>query len=755
MGRGVRGWAGAGAAVAVALAHVPFAVAQTRACDASTYRLALQALTGPPCADLFVHVTAKGAACELPETFSSIQVALPTRKAIFDNVAAPGGIATVQLGSVKRLQRVRATVSFGAQIRLSGQTRTLLKPDLVLERAYSSRSVQLGRPFFVVAIAKQRTRDVAVTATATVSAAGAVLATKPVRVRPKRRVVLKLPVMVAQLGKTPLTITLTPAAPVETTVRNNVRRFSVETVEFRVREARTLVQSFAGYGSQFNHHVYAAISRSVGVTDANVGDMERKMRALRPEFSRIFFTPQAFTDPDKMQSFIRTVELAQSAGATINITWQGGTLQPQRFADVLIDLVRKRGVTSLRWVTLQNEPNRTRITMQAYEQQYRQLDPFIQSIRGQVKFMGGDLVRGPDSGPPNQEAWFQYFATQMSDILDAYSIHVFWDYWDTQKLVDRLTEVRAIVDALPANARKPIYVTEYGVRGLRTFNGAPAGDPGVWEDGTPLSASNVNAFQHAWFDILAARLGYAGTSKWDSYFGKYDNGTQAYYMIGSPADGWPLYPIYNLMQLMTAAVKTGWRTLDVDGVADTRLLAAYAARGVLVASSASTPQEPSSTLRRRHSSLTRSAGCPRLPHFSSSCGTTRVTGVPHPRKSSRATRPASSRSRFLSRPCSSSRTHERRLPAQGTPAVRLLRIGRARVPSCCARRATSSTCWWSWHSCPRSTSSSRCRLLRLRHRCRREPAPSRRWQAQRHAWVGTRETSFLSWVGSVHATRFA
>jgi hypothetical protein len=37
----------------------------------------------------------------------------------------------------------------------------------------------------------------------------------------------------------------------------------------------------------------------------------------------------------------------------------------------------------------------------------------------------------------------------MSDLLDAYSIHVFWDYWDTQKLVDRLTEVRAIVDALP------------------------------------------------------------------------------------------------------------------------------------------------------------------------------------------------------------------------------------------------------------------------------------------------------------------
>ena len=71
-------------------------------------------------------------------------------------------------------------------------------------------------------------------------------------------------------------------------------------------------------------------------------------------------------------------------------------------------------------------------------------------------------------------------------------------------------------------------------------------------------------------------LGYAGTSKWDSYFGKYDNGTQAYYMIGSPTDGWPLYPIYNSMRLLTATVGQGWRTVNVASVPSTsRLLAAY------------------------------------------------------------------------------------------------------------------------------------------------------------------------------------
>ncbi|MDX6401039.1 MAG: hypothetical protein QOF27_1645, partial [Gaiellaceae bacterium] len=541
-----RFWLGA---CAIAVAAGLFGMQPTRAhaqvppsCDASAYALALQSLTGPPRADLVIRITATVPDCELPESLS-VQATLlpfkgaPAKRLGEKTVQSPGGAATVNIGRVPRLRRIQATVSFGPQIVLTGQVRTLLKPDLVLTRAYTSRSVLLGRPFFVVAIIRERTKDVGVTAVVTVSSAGASLGTQEVMVAARRRVVVQVPVSVTQLGRIPLTITVTPSAPVETTLKNNTRRTSVETTEFRLQESATLVQSFAGYGGQFNHHVYAAISRSVGVTDDNVGDMERKMRALHPEFSRIFFSGTAFTDADRMQSFIRTVQLAQSTGTEINITWQGGTLNVAngtipKFANVLIDLVRNRGITNLRWLTLQNEPNRTRITMQTYEAQYRALDPYIESIRGQVKYMGGDLVRGPDVGPPNQDAWFQYMATNMADILDAYSIHVFWDYSDTQKLVDRLTEVRAIVDALPEAGRKPLYVAEYGVRGLRKFNDLPAGDPGVWEDGTPITQTNVSAFQHAWFDVLAARLGYTGTSKWDSYFGKYDNGTQAYFMIG-------------------------------------------------------------------------------------------------------------------------------------------------------------------------------------------------------------------------------
>jgi hypothetical protein len=572
---------GAVVLVLVGVAAAPARAAATAYCDASAYTLALQSLTGPKGtgADLVIRISTPTADCELPETLDDVRVTIGSRTVDVQQVAAPGAAATVRLGRVARLQRVDAAISFGPQIVLQGKARTLLKPDLVVRKVVAPRARLAGRPFWVIATVAEPNRDVGATATVTVSAAGAAVGTASVRIAPGRRAVIKVATTLTAPGANRLDVTVAADLP-ETSTGNNRRRATVEVTEFQVAAANVVVPSIAGYGAQFNHHVYAQISRDVGVTDANVVDMEQKMKALHPEFSRIFFTLRAFDDPDRMQSFLRTAELAQTAGATINITWQGGTLDVkggniQRFANVLIDLVKNRGITNLRWLTLQNEPNSTRLTPQQVEQEYRELDPYIQSIRGQVKYMGGDLVRGPGGSGNNQQLWFDYMAQHMADILDAWSIHVFWDYWDTQKIVDRLTEVRAIWDAEPADQRKPLYVAEYGVRGLRSFNGVTA-DPGFWQDGTPISRTNVSAFQQAWFDVLSSKLGYVGTSKWDSYFGKYDNATQAYYMIGDPQSGWPLYPLYNFVRLMTSTVRPGWSVVDVGSVPDTsRLVTAY------------------------------------------------------------------------------------------------------------------------------------------------------------------------------------
>jgi hypothetical protein len=565
--------ASAAALLGASAANAPAAAAQT--CEASAYRLALRSLIGPAGTDLELRITSKTDTCAPPDALSDVRVAIGKRKLDFRDVPSPAGAASVHLGRLARHQLVAATVVFGPQIVLRRKTRTLLRPDLVLKLLGAPKTILAGRAFALRVTVTERTRDLGARAQVTVTVSGSVVVTVPFKIAPRKRIRLPVPVTLQTTGTTGIDVAIVAAEPGETTTANNTRHATVEVTDFQIRRSFVLVPNLAGYGAQFNNHVYAAISRNAGVTDDNVRTMEQAVRALHPQFSRIFFNPSELTDPDRMQSFIRTVMLAQTAGTTINITWQGGRLDTasgtvQKFANVLIDLVKNRGVTGLRWLTLQNEPNSTKMTPAQYEAQYRQLDPYIQSIRGQVRYMGGDLVR------EGQQAWLDYLATHMSDILDAYSIHVFWDYWDTQKLQDRPTEVRAIVDALPPSERKPLYVSEYGVRGLRTFNGAPAGDPGVWVDGTAIAQTNVAAFQQAWFDILSARLGYQGTSKWDAYFGRYDNGIQAYYMIGDPAQGWPLFPLYNFIELVTTTVKRGWKVVGVDEVTGTTaLLTAY------------------------------------------------------------------------------------------------------------------------------------------------------------------------------------
>src|SRR4029079_1513238 len=103
------------------------------------------------------------------------------------------------------------------------------------------------------------------------------------------------------------------------------------------------------------------------------------------------------------------------------------------------------------------------------------------------------------------------------------------------------------------------------------------GGPGTWDDGTPLGNTNVNAFQHAWLDVLAARLGFAGTVKCDAYFGRYDGMPQAYTMIGPPQEGWPLRSAYYATRLFTETTRPGWKVVGVDGASSgTRLVTAFA-----------------------------------------------------------------------------------------------------------------------------------------------------------------------------------
>jgi hypothetical protein len=221
------------------------------------------------------------------------------------------------------------------------------------------------------------------------------------------------------------------------------------------------------------------------------------------------------------------------------------------FADVLNTLIVDHGLTAVNQVTIQNEVNSTNMTMDDYKACYASLDTALVSrgIRSQIRFVGGDLVQ------TNQQSWFSYMASNMSDLLAGYSSHIYWDDNDAAKPVSRLTEVVNIVKGL-GSAVKPVYITEYGVRGGNK-TGIP--DPGdLTGTTTPISQTVTSALQNALFQVEGLNLGYAGFVRWDCYKAKYDNGVQYFSCIGSGTDGFPVYPLYYMTSLFTHTCQPGW-----------------------------------------------------------------------------------------------------------------------------------------------------------------------------------------------------
>jgi hypothetical protein len=351
-------------------------------------------------------------------------------------------------------------------------------------------------------------------------------------------------------------------------------------VEFRLDQTRGVVGAFEGFGGQLNQNLYAKISGP----PPHLADVEAKVTALQPQLVRIFFNNSAWTNADRLSSFEKTVRLANRAGADINVTWQGSTFEfamnnMDRFAAEVAGLLEDGAIPGL-WVTLFNEPNTTQRTLPQYEEVYRLLDRELRArgLRDRVRFMGGDLIRSTTGDP--QIEWFRYMGRNMGDLLDAWSVHVYWDFWEPDKIDDRLLhEVRAIYDVIPEGQRRPLYITEFGVRGIGTFEGEANFEPGFWPDGTPMSATNAAAFQQAWFNIRSTQLGFSGTVKWDLYPAKYDAGTQDHSALGPAADGWPERPVYRVLQLMTLATQPrGGSIVEMvrgNGADRSKLLTAY------------------------------------------------------------------------------------------------------------------------------------------------------------------------------------
>jgi hypothetical protein len=553
--------------------------------------LELLALTGPAGGDVTLTVPAENGGAGVA-SYEHVKLRLiapagsdrPQRILSLKDVPAQNGRATIDLDPLERgtavvvQAHVREETPPRTRI-LRGATITLLRPDLVVTALHAPPQTLSTRPVDIVADVAELNTDSGARATVTL-----MLGPTPVSA-PKTVTVAAggtSSVTFEQVALTsPMTARVTArveaAAPYETDETNNARSLTVEVTEHELVRTNVLVDALGGYGAQFNQHVYAAITPK---PSGSLPDLEQKVKDLEPQLVRIFFHEVQERDPDQLASFYETVELAQATGAAINITYHtaaNARFNPDRFmrdfAVVLENLVEVRGFDNVRWVTIQNEVNATNVTPLLTAALYRELPaaPADRGLRDRIGLMGGDLVENGGNVPlPNHIPWWTYMAEHMSDVLDAYSVHIYWNYWDIPRMAFRLRNVRAIVDGpILAGARKPVFVTEFGVRGIQNIPGSPAIQPGYWEDGTPLSRTNIVAFQHLWFDIAAAQLGYSGAVKWDAYWGRYTPGyRETYNLIGPAEEGWPLFPAYHALRMLFQTTARGWQVIRIDPWAD-------------------------------------------------------------------------------------------------------------------------------------------------------------------------------------------
>ena len=561
--------------------------------------LALTALTGPQGGDVTITVPAAHGGMDV-ERFEHVQVRLvaptgsddPERVLNRKDVAAPNGVGRLVLGDVARGTKVEVQV----HVRESDPPRTSilrgdgiakLRPDLVVAAVHAPAQTLTTRAVNVVADVRELNLETGAEARLTLMLGPSPVAeSRTVRVAPGGGASAVFEdVRLEQASTAKLTVRVEGADPFETDTTNNARAHTIEVTEHELVQSNVLVPSLGGYGAQFNNHVYAPITP--WPKDLPHADFEDKVRALQPHIVRIFYNDnweenRDGTHPEwplNYASFVQSVQLAQEAGATIQISFQRLTsarttpaASMARFATALNDLVRNHGLTNVTWAEVGNEPNSTGISLTEYDRLVRLLDAELRArgLREQIRLMGGGLVELAGNPDRNHYEWMKWIATNMSDVFDAWAEHVYWNYNDTGRLEYRLRDTwHLLSEVLPPEQRKPIYMMEFGIRGLGTCPGKPnrlntyyAADPGCPE----IWRTNIAGFQQLWFAIGSAQLGYAGAAKWDAYWGVYDftlSPPQVYWTIGPAAEGSPLTPSYHALRLLFHTPLPGWKVVRV------------------------------------------------------------------------------------------------------------------------------------------------------------------------------------------------
>ena len=111
---------------------------------------------------------------------------------------------------------------------------------------------------------------------------------------------------------------------------------AIATVQWERPKARKL-NPLRGYGAQFNTNLFTTAGESTPLSHAELEALVATVQTLKPGHSRIFVRPDAREPGKERTALMSTIELADRAGANINLTWWKGPFphEPVRTLDAL------------------------------------------------------------------------------------------------------------------------------------------------------------------------------------------------------------------------------------------------------------------------------------------------------------------------------------------------------------------------------------------------------------------------------------
>jgi hypothetical protein len=358
---------------------------------------------------------------------------------------------------------------------------------------------------------------------------------------------------------------------------------AVTRVHLRNSPAKQLpkLHPLEGFGAQFNTNLFTTDGQDRPLTQRQLAELGELVDNLKPGHSRIFVRRGVRVGgtgdaAKQLEALMATIELAQHAGANVNLTywgqgpyanaarlkalhWPNRTFHkwpnpnrkkwPQaltsgelagpkvlmeRFARI-IETTRREGFDCITHATIQNEPNQgktdiakqgdQRLSMRMYEWLYRLFDTALKdipdpqnpsrSLRKTITIVGGDLVEKSNS---HQDEWLDYMRANMDIPREGFPSVVdgysIHVYWAPG----------GGSEGFPAKLEQRLEHLAKKLKSLRIDKPVYVTEYGVrMPSARPkpgllnserMEFSPTAAFQHAWFNALAPQYGCVGLAKW-------------------------------------------------------------------------------------------------------------------------------------------------------------------------------------------------------------------------------------------------